>query len=125
MGLVAYVSNESGQNQVYVQPVPATGAKWQVSTAGGGGPEWRRDGTELFYQAPSGTLMAVPVKIASSFEAGPPAPLPLTAPYNGGGSSYVPTRDGQRFLVNVPVGGEAAVAPPITVVLNWQAGLRK
>ena len=123
---LAYVSNKSGQYQVYVQPVPATGAKWQVSTAGGTGPQWRRDGTELFYQAPSGTLMAVPVRIASSFEAGTPVPLPLTVPVpRPYGASYVPTRDSQRFLVNDPVGGEAAVAPPITVVLNWQAGLQK
>ena len=40
-------------------------------------------------------------------------------------SGYAPTRDGQRFLVNVPAGSEGAAAPPITVVLNWQAGLKK
>jgi hypothetical protein len=124
---MAYVSNESGQNQIYVQSVPAIGAKSQISTAGGTAPTWRRDGNELFYVAPDQKLMAVPVKIAATFEAGTPKPLPVTisVPVFGGTAGYAPTRDGQRFLVNVPAGGEAAAAPPITVVLNWQAGLPK
>jgi hypothetical protein len=125
---MAYVSNESGQNQIYVQPVPAGGAKWQISTAGGSAPKWRRDGKELFYVAPDQKLMAVPVKIGANFEAGTPQALPVTAPVpigNGSTGGYAPTHDGQRFLVNVPAGGEAAAAAPITVVLNWQAGLPK
>jgi Tol biopolymer transport system component len=124
---MAYVSNESGQNQIYVQPVPAGGAKWQISTTGGSAPKWRRDGKELFYVAPDQKLMAVPVKIGADFEAGTPQPLPVSAPVpigNGSTGGYAPTRDGQRFLVNVPAGGEAAVAPPITVVLNWQGVCR-
>jgi hypothetical protein len=80
--------------------------------------------------APDQKLMAVPVKTAASFEAGTPQPLPVTIPVpallgSGSTAGYAPSHDGQRFLVNVPAGGEAAVAPSITVVLNWQAGLPK
>jgi len=123
---MAYASNESGQAQVYVQGIPAGGAKWQISTAGGDQPRWRRDGKELFYISADQKLMAVPVKSGASFEAGAPQPLfeldPLSAPIVGF-FAYQPTADGQRFLVLSRVGG--ATAPPITVELNWQAGLKK
>jgi hypothetical protein len=56
-----------------VQPVPATGAKFQVSTGGGGRPRWRRDGKELFYASGEGKLMAVPIKLGDSIEAGVPS----------------------------------------------------
>ena len=46
---VAYTSNETGRNEVYVAPFPGTGAKWQVSQNGGALPRWRRDGAELFF----------------------------------------------------------------------------
>jgi Tol biopolymer transport system component/predicted Ser/Thr protein kinase len=127
---MAYVSNESGQDQVYVQTIPVSGAKWQVSTSGGGEPRWRRDGRELFYVASDQTLMAVPVKFggagSGSFEAGAPQPLfPVEpSPTNYTALPYQPTADGQRFLVNV-TGGDTSAAPPITVVLNWTAGLKK
>jgi len=78
---IAYSSDESGRCEVYVQgfapdrvPAAAVG-KWQISTAGGDKPRWRRNGTELYYIAPDGKLMAVPVKIGSSFEAGVGVPL--------------------------------------------------
>jgi len=125
---MTYVSNESGQNQVYVQPIPATGAKRQISTAGGDWPRWRRDGKELFYLAADRKLMAVPVDIggaaSGSFEIGLAQPLfemQLSAPAN----SWQPGADGRRFLMTVPAGGEAAAATPITVITNWQAGLGK
>ena len=59
---VAYQSNESGRYEVYVQPFPGPGGKWQVSTDGGIAPRWRRDSKELFYIAPNGKLMAVPIR---------------------------------------------------------------
>jgi len=124
---MAYVSNESGQNQVYVQTIPASGAKWQISTSGGDEPRWRSDGKELFYLAADRKLMAVPVKTggapSGSFEAGQALPLFEIEP-GPGGRPYQPARDGQRFLVNVTA-GDTAAAPPITVVLNWTAGLKK
>jgi len=123
---MAYASNESGLPQVYVQPIPATGAKWQVSTAGGDQPRWRRDGKELFYISGDEKLTAVPVKSGTNFEAGSPQALFDIQPIYGplaGRIVYQPAADGQRFLVLANVGGTAA--PPITVVVNWHAGLKK
>jgi dipeptidyl aminopeptidase/acylaminoacyl peptidase len=129
---VAYASDESGKFEVYVQPFPASGGKWQISASGGDLPRWRKDGKELYYIAADGKLTAVPVKTggtsSNTFETGPAQPLfavqaigtTITARY-----PYQPASDGQRFLVNVPAGGEGAGEPPITVTLNWQAGLKK
>jgi eukaryotic-like serine/threonine-protein kinase len=123
---MAYASNESGQPQVYVQAIPATGAKWQISPAGGVQPRWRRDGKELFYIATDQKLVAVPVKSGAGFEAGAPQPLfeldPVFPPL-GGRFAYQPTADGKRFLVLSMVGGTAT--PPINLVVNWSAGLKK
>jgi Tol biopolymer transport system component len=120
---MAYQSDESGQYQVYVQTIPAGGGKFQISTSGGTIPVWRRDGKELYYLAPDQKLMAVPVNInGASFEPGTPQALFTTT----GTSNFVVTRDGQRFLMNVPAGGEsAATGPPLTIVTNWHAGLKK
>jgi len=123
---MAYQSNESGQNQVYVQAVPPSGAKYQISTAAGTFPQWRRDGKELYYVSADQKLMAVPIKLGATVEPGAPQPLFPIPTYGALDSSYVPSRDGQRFLVNVPAGGETATAaPPITVVTNWQSGVKK
>jgi dipeptidyl aminopeptidase/acylaminoacyl peptidase len=127
---LAYESDESGQMQVYVQAVPLTGAKYQISAAGGYKPQWRRDGRELYYVSADLKLMAVPVKLGSStVEPGAPQALFSVLGGNPGGLSnvvYAPSRDGQRFLVNLPAGGEGATAAqPIIVVTNWQAGLKK
>ena len=118
---IAYISHESGNSEIYVQSFPAAGAKWRVSTKGGGQPRWRRDGKELFYLA-AGKLMAVPVKTGPHFEAGMPKALfevrDVVSRYR-----YDATADGQRFLVITPV--EEATTAPITVVLNWTAGLKR
>jgi len=121
---MAYGSNESGQPQVYVQAIPASGAKWQISPAGGVQPRWRRDGKELFYISTDQKLMAVPVKAGTAFDAGTPQALFDIDPLSlSGRFAYQPTADGQRFLVLENVGGSAA--PSINVVLNWQAALKK
>ena len=125
---MAYESNESGVNQVYVQTVPPSGSKYQISASGGVEPQWRRDGKELFYISADRKLMAVPVKLGETVEGGAPQPLFTVFPIGsiaGGLTAYQPSRDGQRFLVNVPAGGEAAVVPPINIVTNWQAALKK
>ena len=123
---MAYVSNESGQPQVYVQAIPASGAKWQISPTGGDQPRWRHDGKELFYISADRKLTAVPVKSDTAFEAGTPQTLfeldPIYSPFNGH-FAYQPTVDAKKFLILANVSG--AVAPPITIVLNWQAGLKK
>ena len=117
---IAYQSNESGQDQIYVQTIPASGAKYQISSAGGTEPRWRRDGKELFYVSPDQKLMAVPMALGARVEPGTPQALFAAVGLTG----YEVARDGQRFLVNVPAGAEGAAAPPITVVLNWTAGLK-
>jgi Tol biopolymer transport system component len=127
---VAYVSNESGRDEIYVQAFPPSGAKFQVSSGGGSEPQWRMDGTELFYLAADQMLMAVPVKPArsgsESFQVGLPKALMTVPPAATAGipmRSYAVSNDGQRFLLpNVAGGG---TGPSITVVLNWQAGLKK
>jgi hypothetical protein len=117
---MAYQSNESGQDQIYVQAVPASGAKYQISTSGGIRPTWRDDGKELFYLSADSKVMAVPITLGASVDVGTPQELFASA----GIAGYGPSDHGQRFLLNVPVGGEAAIAPPVTVVLNWQSGLK-
>ncbi len=125
---VAYSSNESGTWQVYVQSFPASGGKWQVSTAGGAQPQWRRDGKELFYLSSDRKLMAVEVKgNGPTFEAGVPQalfePRLQTFGLPGPRNIYVATADGQRFLVTSAP--EERISTPTTVVLNWTADLKK
>ena len=59
---IAYESDESGRLEVYVQAFPLTSEKDRISTGGGTGPAWRKDGAELFYLAADRNLMAVPVR---------------------------------------------------------------
>jgi len=119
---MAYASDESGTRQIYVQAIPANGHKRQISTAGGNQPRWRRDGHELFYVANDQTLMGVPVKTGVAFEMDTPRPLFQFDSVSLNGFSYQPTSDGQQFLVTTSVDN---TTPQITVVLNWQAGLKK
>ena len=86
----------------------------------------RRDGKELYYVSADQKLMAVPIKLSSTVEPDEPQALFRAFTVGPRNTAYSPSRDGQRFLVNVPAGGEsAAAAPPITVVTNWQGGLKK
>jgi eukaryotic-like serine/threonine-protein kinase len=130
---VAYTSDESGREEVYVRPflqttdgkTAAAGAKWLISSAGGIQPRWRRDGKELFYAAPNADVMAVAITTQPAFEAGIPKAL-FQMPVAGGpaiGSKWDVTADGQRFLIAAPAAASATT--PFTVVLNWQAGLKK
>jgi Tol biopolymer transport system component len=105
---LAYVSDESGTPEVYVRPFPPAGGKWQISASGGTSPEWRRDGKELFYLAPEGKLVAVPVVLsARAFEAGTAktlfqnASLKLSSPLV---TTYRVAPDGQRILASLLTG---------------------
>ncbi len=122
---IAYASNESSVQQVYVQPFPATGAKFQVSKNGGQYPKWRRDGRELFFLAPDRKLMAIDVRATggASFEVGNPKALFQTR-IEGAATRYTVTRDGQRFLVPTATVDQAA-STPATVVINWAAGVKR
>jgi Tol biopolymer transport system component len=121
---VAYRSNESGMYEIYVAPFPGPGGKRQISTAGGSFPRWRRDGTEIFYFAPDNKLMVAAVNgKGPSFEVGAVKPLFDTHVFNGLRYPYDVTADGQQFLLST-VPGQSSSAP-ITVVVNWMAGLKK
>jgi Tol biopolymer transport system component len=127
---MAYTTNESGGPQVVVQSVPdPSRAKYPVSIKGGSEARWRRDGKELYYVAPDRTLMAVTIKGDRELEVGTPVALFETAilfPRNEGAQSqryYDVTAEGQRFLIN---SSRTKTNPsPITVVLNWTAGLQR
>ncbi|HEX5854746.1 MAG TPA: protein kinase [Thermoanaerobaculia bacterium] len=118
---VAYISNESGRMEVYVQPFPGPGGKWQVSTAGGTAAVWRRDGKELFYLAPDHKLMAVAVKAGATFEMEAPQALFEARLKEDPDREFDVSADGQRFLLVTP-GDEST--PPISLVQNWTVLLR-
>lgn len=118
---IAYVSDESGRPEVYVQSFPRAGETWRVSAKGGSRPIWRADGRELYYLAADRQIMAAPVKSALTFEAGTPTALfkadSIMLDY------YDVTPDGQRFLVDSSA--DRSRASPINIVVNWPAGLKK
>jgi hypothetical protein len=122
---VAYISNESGVQEVYVRSFPNTGVvKRQISNQGSGWPRWRRNGKELFYISPEGRLMVVDVTLsANMFDVGMPRPLFQTraaAPHMG--FPYAVSAHGQRFLVDTAL--EEIPSQPITVVVNWINGIK-
>jgi eukaryotic-like serine/threonine-protein kinase len=121
---MAYVSNETGSDEVYVQSFPEPGRRERVSNGGGSHPRWRANGRELFYLAPDKRLMAVAVKGGNNLEAGAPTTLFETPGFDLHDAQfpYAATNDGQRFLVIRPV--ENASVRSLTVVLNWAAELR-
>jgi Tol biopolymer transport system component len=118
---VAYQLNEPNRSEIYVESLRPNGGKWQVSTAGGMEPHWRRDGKELFYIAGQ-KLMAVEVRgDAGVFEvASPKALFEVRLENMMRRSRYQVAANGQRFLINVPVQSSS----PFTVVVNWTVGRR-
>jgi eukaryotic-like serine/threonine-protein kinase len=126
---VAYDSNESGHYEVYVRSFAMNstgtaveaGGKWQISNGYGSQPCWRGDGRELYYRARDGQVMAVEIATNHEFRPGRPQPLGFLA-----GTEWDCTADGRRFLVAVPkTTGKGDRPEPYTVILNWQAGLKK
>jgi serine/threonine-protein kinase len=124
---LAYLSDESGGNEIYVQPFPDGAGKWQVSVNGGRQPRWSRDGTELYYVEAS-TLMAVAVSTEREFAQGQPQRLFESADLlaNNAAMTYDVSADGQRFLTITPVGDADEEATPhkIRVVENWYEEFR-
>ena len=114
---IAYQSDESGRDEVYVQSFPEPRGPHRISTNGGVAPQWASDGRELFYQAPGGKVMVVNLKVgADSVEASAPRELFALPPR----SIFEVTPDGQRFLVRVPDPTPRA----LTVMVNWPALLK-
>jgi eukaryotic-like serine/threonine-protein kinase len=120
---VAYASDESGNWEIYVTSFPGAAGKWQVSRGGGSEPRWRGDSKEIFYLAPSGMLMAVPVNGEQIFATGTPAALfqihGRAAISSTDVFTYDAAKDGKRFLVNHYVKPEHV--PPLTILLNAPA----
>ena len=119
---IAYDSDETGRSEVYVQPFPPTGRRWQVSSAGGSQPRWRRDGRELFLLTADDFIAAAPVTKDPELHVGTPVPLFRTHPNALTGISaftYDVAADGQRFLVNTVA--EDAPTPPLDVLVHWTA----
>jgi Tol biopolymer transport system component/predicted Ser/Thr protein kinase len=122
---LAYMSDESGRWEIYVQPYPGPGGKWQISTEGGTEPVWNPNGRELFYRS-GDKMMAVDIATQPGFAAGKPrmlfegryevAPFPV--------DNYDISPDGQRFLMLKPV-EQAAGPTQINVVLNWFEELKQ
>jgi hypothetical protein len=125
---LAYVSDVTGELQVYVRPFGRSGPAVRVSTAGGALPRWRRDGRALFYQAPDGSIMRVPVGVGSTLELGDPEALfraprwspRLFADQIGGVQKTTPydvSPDGQRFFLRQRIEGTSAAV----LLLDWQS----
>jgi len=113
----AFVSDESGQQQVYLQSFPSSTRRGQVSTGGGTQPRWRPDGRELFYLAPDGKMMSVSIRGNDTLETDAPRPM-FNTPLDSRAlrQTYAVAPDGQRFLLQMP---SASSSSTLTVVLNW------
>ncbi len=120
---IAYTSDESGREEVYVTPFPGPGRKWQVSTSGGNLPRWSDTGREVFFDGPGERIMAAAVSArGDTFQVGRTQPLFEILPQRPGNIFDV-TPDGQRFLVNTAT--RAQTSAPMTLVVNWPAELKK
>jgi Tol biopolymer transport system component len=116
---IAFQSDESGRDEIYVQAMPPGTRRWTVSINGGTNPQWRRDGKELFFQTATGSVMVVDIVSSPAFDARIPREL-FRLPTGSRGFEAFP--DGQRFLVESPAGSGGD--NPITIVLNWWLDLQ-
>ena len=122
---LAYSSDETGREEVYVTPYPGPGGKTPISTQGGRSPRWSADGRELFYRN-GDDMMVVAVETGPTFQAGVPQLL-FTGHFEQempgeGAPNYDVSADGQQFLMLSETGGEDDVdasPPQITVAINW------
>jgi Tol biopolymer transport system component len=122
---LAYSSNESGSQQVYVRPFDRDTGRRQISTTGGSHPRWRSDGKELFYLADNTRVMSVQVTSGDSFTVSAPSELPVQTERDtvGGRYTYDVTDNGTRFLVIRSTGAE--LPPAVTVISNWPSVLSR
>ena len=122
---LAYSSNESGRQEVYVRPFPeASSARFQVSSASGINPAWNRNGKELFYLDAAYSMIAVPVTTGATFKSGSPQVLFSAAQYisNPFARQYDVMPDGKRFVM---LGGEADRTVHVVVVFNFLEELKR
>jgi hypothetical protein len=114
---LAYVSDGSGRDEIWVQPYPGPGPKLMVSTAGGREPVWSPVGNELFYREDN-RMMVVSIRTQPSFQAGDPSSL-FEGRFDtqGNATNYDVDRDGQRFLMVRSL--QLTERPRIHLLLNW------
>ena len=117
---VAYTSNASGQDEVWVESFPVGNGKWMVSRDGGSQPRWRRDGKEIFYYSADNKITSVPVKLDAGFVPGAPQPLFEVFLHRAIGWQYDASVDGQRFFII-----KSDRPRNSTLILNWPAMLKK
>ena len=120
---IAYMSDSSGTQEVYVRRYPELDTPRKVSVGGGSQPQWRADRQELFYLAPDRSLMAVTVRPAASERFGAPRRLfraPIADSPSDARDSYAAMPDGRSFLID---GRRDASPPSITVMRHWSAGM--
>jgi Tol biopolymer transport system component len=133
---IAYAVNEPGQRDVFVQPLPPTGAKYQVTTSGGISPIWSADGKQLIYSqnpgAGIGNLISVDVQTQSGFVFGKPTPLPIKGFWHNGAAGrprgFDMTPDGKQFVVMVSpdeATSNQRSTQQINIVLNWFEELKQ
>jgi Tol biopolymer transport system component len=122
---LAYISDESGRYEVYVQPYPGPGGKWPISTEGGTEPVWNPNGRELFYRS-GDKMMAVDIATQPSFTAGKPRMLfeGTYEPTWATNPNYDVSADGQRFLM-VKASEQEQASTQINVVQNWFEELKR
>jgi serine/threonine-protein kinase len=122
---IAYGSNESHQDEVYVRPFPAVdSARWAISVSGGTEPMWSRSGRELFFRTSAGDMMAVPVSTGTVFQAGTPVKL-FTAPHllrSERHHGYDLTLNDQQFIM---VRNSQKDAHTLGVVVNWGSEIER
>jgi eukaryotic-like serine/threonine-protein kinase len=118
---LAFGSDETGKQEVYVESFPVPGGRVRISTGGGASPQWTRDGKELLYmrqEQGGASIMSVAVDASGAFHPAMPRVLFRIA----GLQAFSPTRDGERILISA----ETGVNPPpsISLILNWREQLQ-
>ena len=125
---MAYVTDESGQSEVFVTPFPSLDGRWPISRSGGFAPQWGPDSSELFFQTFDGTIMVVTNETEPTFSPGIPVPV-VDGPYAIGEPplprSFDISLDGQRLLMIKEATGATVEGPEIHVVLNWTEELTR
>jgi eukaryotic-like serine/threonine-protein kinase len=122
---LAYANDETGRLEVYIQPFPSGTGRWQVSTAGGGRPHWRKDGKELFFNSTDQQgIMAVDIQQnGASLQLGTPHALFKATTVSGATGTYTASADGKKFVMNTVL--PESITEPLTLITNWPADLKQ
>jgi eukaryotic-like serine/threonine-protein kinase len=121
---LAYANDETGRLEVYIQPFPSGAGRWQVSTAGGARPIWRKDGKELFFNSTDQQIMAVDVQQnGAGLQLGTPRALFKAPVVSGPSGTFTASADGKKFVVNDLL--SQSINEPLTLITDWTADLKQ